>query len=101
MIDEMICKLVANRCTNISSGLLLPANLGKASALFIPVCQFAVPVDSPRRDAQVPFPSHCRAGVGLTAPHGVNDSALLGRITRCTRPDDLLDVVTARPSTNE
>ena len=74
----------------------LPAHIWEASTLFIPVCKFAVPVDGPRGDAQVPFPSDGCAGIGsITAPEGINDPSLLGGEPSCTHPDDLLDVLTA------
>jgi hypothetical protein len=64
--------------------------------LVIPVCEFAVPVDGPRGDAEIPFPSDCCAGIGsITAPEGINDPSLLGGVPRCTHEDDLLDKLTA------
>ena len=73
-----------------------PAHIWEASTLVIPVSEFTVPVDGPRGDAQVPFPSDCCAGIGsITAPEGINDPSLLGGVPSCTHPDDLLDVLTA------
>ena len=55
-----------------------PAHVWEASALLIPVCELAVPVDSPGSDAQIPFPGDLGVGVGkVTPPHGVNHSSLL------------------------
>ena len=73
-----------------------PADVWEACALVTPVCEFAVPVDGPWGDAQVPLPSDGCAGVGsITPPQGVNDPSLLWRVAGSTHPDDLLDVVTA------
>lgn len=73
-----------------------PAHIWEAGTLVIPVCEFAIPVDCPRRDAHVSFPSDCCAGIGsITASEGINDPSLLGGVPSCAHPDDLLDVLTA------
>lgn len=57
---------------------VLPADIGKASTLLVPISQFAVPVDGPRGDAQVPFSGHRGTGVsGLAAPGCVQNPTWL------------------------
>lgn len=73
-----------------------PADVREASTLVTPVCELAVPVDGPRGDAQIAFPSNGSARVGGITPSScINDPSLLRGVSSCTHPNDLLDVLTA------
>lgn len=75
---------------------VLPADIGKASTLLVPISQFAIPVNGPRGDAQVPFSGHRGTGVGcLAAPGCVQNPTWLSRVAGSATPNNLLDVVTA------